>query len=99
LVEVGNVFHARITIQCSVPSEKKNIVIAIGDTVLVDSNGEPNVLTKDISKKFSAISYTFDDDDEKDDSAPKEKVKKNAIYHLGASNGASEGINVRSRTR
>lgn len=52
-VEQGMVFHVKLSLMASVPNAKKNIVIAIGDTVLINKAGEAEVLTKGIPKKFS----------------------------------------------
>ena len=94
VIEPGMVFHVRITLDCKMAKEKKNLVVAMGDTVLIDKDGEPEILTKGIPKKFSQLSYTFDDEEEEkeEEVTEKGKVKKNAVYHLGGPGGQKDGV-------
>lgn len=50
--------------------------------MLVQEGEEPTYLTGNLPKKFSQISYTLDDDEEEKQDDDKDKVKKNAVYHL-----------------
>jgi hypothetical protein len=52
-------FHIRITFTDVDPKSTKSI-IAIGETVLIDSEGKPNILTAKIQRKYTEISYSLD---------------------------------------
>ena len=73
-VEPGMVFHVRITFRDVEPKKSKG-PIAIGDTVLVDKDGQAMFLTGGIPRKYAQISYTLDDpEDEKDDESQEGKA-------------------------
>ena len=48
----GMSFHVRITLS-NVHKDPTRSVIAIGDTVFIDDQGQPVVLTSGIQKKYS----------------------------------------------
>ena len=70
------IFHIRITFS-GFDSNPEKSSIAIGDTILVKSTGEPEnkFLTSNIPKKWSHISYTLDDSEEEEE---KQEVPKSS---------------------
>jgi len=58
-------FHARIAFT-GVHSDPTRGSIAIGDTFIVNQDGEVIEMTKDIQKKFSEISYVLDEEAEEE---------------------------------
>mgnify|MGYP006086902113 CR=1 FL=1 len=67
-VESGMVFHIRLTMDDSLTAEKgKAIRVAIGDTVMIKSNGEIVPLTEGAPKEYQRISFVLEEDDEDDD--------------------------------
>jgi nucleosome binding factor SPN SPT16 subunit len=85
LTEKNCCVFLRLSVNWTKDGESKAVVVALGDTVLVEKDGTVSELTGGIPKKFKDISYVFDEEEEEDE---KQKVKKNAVYHLGAGNGA-----------
>lgn len=87
-------FHVRITLT-NVHKEASRSVIAIGDTLYVDGEGWPQVVTAGIQKKYSEISYSLDDEEEvkpakgrkpdpkTDKSQPTKKPKKESSEEYG----------------
>ena len=79
-------FHVRLTIKDAVIKGEKGkelTLAAIGDTVLVEEDaGELKVtnLTGKVPAKFGGITYTLDDEDEKD----KENVHQNRETAAGS---------------
>ena len=63
LVEPGMVFHIRVTLT-GVHKEPARSFIGIGDTVVIEQDGTPTVVTAGIHKKYSEISYSLDEDEE-----------------------------------
>jgi len=63
VIKNGMTFHVRITLT-NVHKEASRSVIAIGDTLYVDGEGWPQVVTAGIQKKYSEISYSLDDEEE-----------------------------------
>lgn len=63
--------HVRITLT-NVHKDPSRSIIAIGDTVMIDSNGVAQVVTSGIQKKYSEISYSLEDETE-------EKVKSKPV--------------------
>ena len=61
LVKPNMIFHVRIVFQ-DITKKISRSIIAIGDTVLINSEGRPQVLTAGIQKKYKEISYSLDDD-------------------------------------
>ena len=78
IIENGMTFHVRIAIT-NVDKESARSVVAIGDTIVVHSDGA-TVLTNGIQKKYNEISYSLDDSDESEDVkvAPKKAAPKAA---------------------
>ena len=64
-------FHVRITLN-NVHKEPSRSIIAIGDTVIINSSGKAEVVTAGIQKKYSEISYSLEDEEE-------EKPKKQVV--------------------
>lgn len=93
-VEPGMCFHVRITFR-DVTKEKSKSFIAIGDTVIVQEDGTPKLLTESVSRKYQNISYTLDDEDEqeqvKEDSKSRDIARK--------STAPDDGQVLNSRTR
>lgn len=52
-------FHIRVTFTDVDPKSSKSI-IAIGETLLIDAEGKPNILTIKIQRKYTEISYSLD---------------------------------------
>ena len=56
----GNMsFHVRITLTDVNPSPKRSN-IALGETIIIDEEGRPNILTSHIQRKYNEISYSLD---------------------------------------
>lgn len=73
-------FHVRITLT-DIHSKLSRGIIAIGDTVVINEDGTQQVLTNQIQRKYSEISYSLSNDDEE------QKDAKMA----GATNGDDDG--------
>ncbi len=52
------VFHVRVTLTDIDPKPAKS-VIAIGETVLIETDGKITVLTSGIQRKYNEISYSL----------------------------------------
>ena len=52
-------FHVRITLN-EVHKKPSRSIIAIGETVFVDGEGRQLILTSEIQRKYSEISYSLD---------------------------------------
>ena len=52
-------FHVRITM-VDVNKKPSRSIIALGETVIVDSEGKAIILTADIQRKYAGISYSLD---------------------------------------
>lgn len=59
LVTANMCFHVRITFT-EVNKKPSRSYVAIGETVLIDSEGKPVILTSGIQRKYSEISYSLD---------------------------------------
>jgi nucleosome binding factor SPN SPT16 subunit len=69
------VFHVRITLN-NVNKEAARSSIAIGDTIFIDQDGNAQVLTSSIQKRYNDISYSLDDEEQVPaKTAPKEAPK------------------------
>jgi hypothetical protein len=53
------VFHVRITM-IEVHKKPSRAIIAIGETIVLESDGKQSVLTSGISRKYTEISYSLD---------------------------------------
>ena len=67
-------FHVRITLT-DVHKKPSRGIIAIGDTVLIDEMGKQTILTNDVQRKYSEISYSFDVDEKEEDEDMKDEEK------------------------
>lgn len=78
VVKEGMTFHVRIALS-NVHKDPARSVVAIGDTMVVTSEG-PVVLTSGIQKKYTEISYSLEDSEEikpkKQDKKPAQAAKK-----------------------
>ena len=59
LVQANMSFHVRVTMTDVDPKPARS-AIAIGETILINSEGHPVILTTGIQRKFGEISYTLD---------------------------------------
>lgn len=88
-------FHVRITLT-NVHKEASRSVIALGDTIFVDGTGQPQVVTAQIPKKYSVISYSLQDEEEQKPvkpakAAPKPKPTKKAKAESSEDYGDESG--------
>jgi nucleosome binding factor SPN SPT16 subunit len=91
-IEAGMVFHARITF-CD-----GDIIVAIGDTVHVNSEGTLDQLTENVPREYARISFTLEEDEEEDDEE-EEKSGKERNSTLPDSSAANQLGNGNKRTR
>ena len=94
-VEAGMIFHIRITIRDQKEGEKKETIIAIGDTIIFENDDNVVILTENIPRK---ISYTLDDDEEEDDE-DKENQNDQNTGRRGARAGSDIALGGTARTR
>ena len=104
LVENGMVFHLRITFR-DVENPKSKGPIALGDTVIV-SEGGTELITGQIARKWSNVSYTLDEEDEdgsedsgKQDKNKEARNKKSTQAETGDEIRGNEGAILPTRTR
>jgi Xaa-Pro aminopeptidase len=62
VIKEGMTFHVRIALS-GVHKELARSVVAIGDTVVIVSTGEAQVVTFKVQKKYTEISYSLEDSD------------------------------------
>lgn len=59
------VLHVRLTFKESIDQSSRIVTLAaIGDTVLVEQNGQLSNLTQGIPSKYNQITYTLDDEED-----------------------------------
>jgi nucleosome binding factor SPN SPT16 subunit len=79
LVAPGMTFHGRIALT-GVHAEANRAVVAVGDTFLVEEDGNVREVTKAIQKKYSEISYVLEvEDSSKENGNKKAAPAKNNV--------------------
>jgi len=63
IVQANMIFHIRIAMG-SLDKLAEKSAIAIGDTVLIKEEGDPEILTSKIPRKFGEVSYFINDEEE-----------------------------------
>jgi hypothetical protein len=101
--------HVRIAFS-GVTKDPKRSIIAIGDTVVISADG-PQVITKDIRKKYGDISYNLEDSEQEtpapkkaspqkkpEKKAPKKKQEDSEEEEFSDEEDGSDEIRVEGRT-
>ena len=96
-VQGGMVFHVRITFK-DVEKEKNKSAIAIGDTVVVNGDGTPQLLTGSIPRKYQQISYKLEDEDDQDEDESDDQRAEEGKMRTGPSTVNGNAI-LSTRTR
>lgn len=94
LIQPNMCFHARITLK-KVHEKPSKSFIALGETIMIDAQGQAVILTQDICRKFGAISYTIEEDKEsqeeskmQDVTSSKKSIGSNSKSTSTAQNGS-----------
>jgi len=91
LVLANMSFHVRVTMTDVDPKPARS-AIAIGETILINSEGHPVILTSGIQRKFGEISYTLDLEEE-------EKVNESKGKDQEQKRSAKKDLITESRLR
>lgn len=101
IIEVGMVFNIRVSLANFDSKKRPNRnCLQVADTVLVVSDGPPEVLTRSTSKAYNDISYTLNDDEEDlDEGAEAERTNKNPKHnnHMSRSQDRGRSKNIQKK--